>query len=60
MSEFIFRGKITLDGVEFFITAKTLAEARKKAVLGHYDGYEAVLAEAVDWTIDHNSGEENI
>lgn len=40
MPEFIAKGTITLNGVDFFITAANKEEAILKAERGEYDDYE--------------------
>lgn len=52
MPEFIFRGQVTLRGVEFFIQAKNKMLAKKAAKLGHYDSYDIGAAETTDWEIE--------
>ena len=50
MPEFIVRGRVTYDGVEFFVTAKNSQEAIEKAKAGEYHNLETHCAEVVDWT----------
>jgi hypothetical protein len=59
MPEYIFRGRVELDGVDFFISAETPLEAVKKAKAGDYDRYEADGAEMVNCEIDPLTGQDN-
>lgn len=59
MAEWIFKGSIRLDGVEFRITADTETEAIAKAKAGDYDDYDEMGAATADWEIDPGSCELN-
>ena len=59
MAEWIFRGSMRLEGVEFRITADSEAEAIAKAKTGDYDDYDDRGAVTVDWDIDPATGELN-
>jgi hypothetical protein len=56
MPQFIFTGRMTLNGVEFYIEAEDLADACKKAKAGEYEHYEAAVAEISNWYIHPDSG----
>lgn len=49
MPKFICTGKVTLNGVIFYIEAKDETEATKKAAAGDWVDYETSGAETVDW-----------
>jgi hypothetical protein len=59
MPEFIARGTIELQGVDFFITAETIEDARRKAAAGEYDHYEDNGASAMSCEIKVSTVEEN-
>lgn len=59
MAEFIFRGTVTLDGVDFFIEADDLGAAKARAKAGDYDRREDNGAAVVDWHIDAETGQAN-
>ena len=52
-------GRIELSGVDFFIEADTLEEAKEKAKRGEYEFYEDNGAEAINWTIKPSTVESN-
>lgn len=45
------KGRVTLEGVTFYILADTLDEAKEKARRGEYTDYDALGAETSDWEI---------
>lgn len=51
MAQWVFTGSIRLDGVSFYITAETEAEAIAKAKIGDYDEYDEQGATTADWEI---------
>jgi hypothetical protein len=59
MTQWLFKGSLRLDGVDFIITADTKDEAIAKAKSGDYDEYDEMGATAADWEIDPASGELN-
>jgi hypothetical protein len=59
MNEFIMTGRLTLEGVVFYVTAENRANALDKAARGDYDSYDTDQADVVDWRISPNSIEEN-
>ena len=56
--QFIVRGRLTLDGVDFVVQAKDSQEAIEKAKAGEWLEWVTDGAEAVDWKI-RNEAEEN-
>lgn len=46
-----FVGRVTLDGVVFFIDAPSKTAALEAVRSGKFDEYEVAGAETVDWTI---------
>jgi hypothetical protein len=59
MPEYHFTGTATLRGVDFYITADTLEDARAKAARGEIDFSEEDAAEMYDFNITLSSGKEN-
>jgi hypothetical protein len=57
--EFIAKGRLTFIGVDFYIDADTLAEARQKCVDGSYRSYDLSSAEVEDCDIRRTTLEEN-
>lgn len=57
--EWIFRGRVTLEGVQFFITADSEDEAIERARKGDFDDRDDGGGESVDWHIDVDSIELN-
>ncbi len=51
MPEFFAQGRITLEGVIFYIDAVDEAEAREKAAKGLYRTYNPDDAGVVDWKV---------
>lgn len=56
--EFIVRGRVTFDGVDFFVMAKDSQEAIEKVKAGEWVSLETQSAEVVDWTA-RNEAEAN-
>lgn len=56
MPIFWFKGRVTLDGVDFEIEAETLEQAKELARRGEHDEADWVGAEMVDWTIRPDTG----
>jgi hypothetical protein len=59
MPEFVFTGRLTLRGVDFFIKAETLEEAKKLARDGVYGYHETAGSIVSDVYIDAATGQEN-
>lgn len=59
MPEYIFKGKLTLDGVNFYITADNEKAAKEKARNGDFDDLEILGASSSDREIDPDSIELN-
>ena len=59
MTEYVFTGEARLRGVEFYIVADTLEEAKARAKRGEQDSIEDYNAEMYDWKISVESGKEN-
>ena len=59
MTEFTFKGQITLEGVIFYVKADSMFDALQKAQAGVYDSYDVKQAETVDWDINPNTVEIN-
>lgn len=59
MAVWIFKGSLRLDGVDFFISAETEAEAIAKAKAGEYDEHDEMGATTADWSIDPGTIEPN-
>lgn len=57
--EYIFKGKLELDNVDFYITASSEEEAREIAKSGTWDSWDVQGASSINWTIDADSGESN-
>lgn len=57
--EYIFTGSVELRGVQFFVKAKSLDEARQKARGGDYEEYETQCAETVNWEINPKTAKVN-
>lgn len=57
--EYIFRGKLSLSGVEFYITANSEEEAIAKARDGDWHDYDTLGASSEDCNIDLGSCELN-
>jgi hypothetical protein len=49
MKEFVLTGRMTLERVTFYVSAKTLEGALARAANGDFDGFEIDAAESVDW-----------
>ncbi len=49
--EYICRGRLTLDGVQFIIEASSLQEARLKAIRGEWSDYDIGGASGADWEL---------
>jgi len=60
MKEFVLKGRLTLERVTFYVSAKTLEGALARAADGDFDGYETDLAQSVDWHIVLASIEDNV
>jgi hypothetical protein len=59
MSRFIFKGSVTLNGVDFYINADDARDAIKKARNGEFEFYETDGAETVDLEINAGTCEPN-
>lgn len=59
MPEYHFTGKASVHGVDFYINANTLEEAKARAKRGEADLVEDDAAEMYDWEIDDTSGHVN-
>lgn len=59
MPEYHFTGTATLRGVDFYINADSLEEAKKMAADGKYEFLEIDAAEKSDFSIDPKTGAEN-
>ena len=59
MKEFVLKGRLTLERVTFYVSAKTLEGALARAVNGDFDGYDTDPAESVDCHVALASIEEN-
>jgi hypothetical protein len=59
MREYHFTGKVTLTGVDFYITADTIQEARRAARRGDFDRSNDGKAWWDGYEIDDISGQEN-
>jgi len=59
MTTFIFQGSLTRNGVDFFIEADSLEEAKTKARLGKYEDRDDSCADSVDWDIWPETGVAN-
>jgi hypothetical protein len=59
MPEFVFTGRLTLRGVDFFIEAETLEEAERLALTGAYGFHETAGSVVTDIYIDATTGQEN-
>ena len=47
MKEFVLKGRLTLERVTFYVSAKTLEGALARAANGDFDGYETDVAQAL-------------
>lgn len=59
MKEFICTGSIELRGVQFFIKAETLEEAKKKAEEGEFESFDSDGADTTDWHMNPRTVEVN-
>jgi hypothetical protein len=59
MKDFVLKGRLTLERVTFYVSAKTLEGALARAVNGDFDGYDTDAAESIDWRVALASIEEN-
>ena len=59
MKEFVAKGQLTLDGVEFYLFAKNKEDARQRFAAGEYEAFDEDQASVVDASIDATSIEEN-
>jgi hypothetical protein len=59
MKEFVLKGRLTLERVTFYVSAKTLEGALARAANGDFDGYDTDAAESVNWHMALASIEEN-
>ena len=59
MKEFVLKGRLTLERVTFYVSAKTLEGALARVVNGDFDGYDTDAAESIDWRVALASIEEN-
>ena len=48
MKKFVIKGRLTLERVTFYISAKTLEGALARAVNGDFDGYDTDAAESIE------------
>jgi hypothetical protein len=53
--QFTCTGRLTLEGVTFFITAKSETEAQEKAKAGVWDDYDIAGSSSADWSLDADS-----
>lgn len=60
MGEYIFKGTLDLEGVEFFVEAENEEEALAKAKRGEWASYEISGASSVDCSLDPDTIEENV
>jgi hypothetical protein len=51
MKEFVLKGRLTLERVTFYVSAKTLEGAVARVVNGDFDGYDTDAAESIDWRV---------
>jgi hypothetical protein len=59
MPEYIFKGRMTLEGVTFFVEAENEEEAKFKASCGQYEYCEHDGASACDWSLHVSTCELN-
>lgn len=59
MPEFLFTGTARMKGLDFYIEAPSLADAKRKAKAGEFDHAVESFGEMVDWEIDDASGRLN-
>jgi len=59
MKEFVLEGRLTLERVTFYVSAKTL-DALARAANGDFDGYETDAAQSIDCHMVLASIEDNI
>ena len=59
MPEYLFRGRLELNGVIFTVNAENEEEARAKAKTGDYSEWDISGAEGVNWTLDPATCEAN-
>jgi hypothetical protein len=59
MREFVLKGRLTLETVTFYVSAKTLEGALARAADGDFDRYETDSAQSVDWHMVLASIEDN-
>lgn len=59
MRQYLMQGRVTLEGVDFFVTANSEQEAFDKVSAGQWHTYEIDAASMVDWTILRSSVEPN-
>lgn len=57
--EFTCRGRLTLEGVTFFIEASDREEAMEMARKGQWRDWEIVRAGSVDWRLDASTITDN-
>jgi hypothetical protein len=60
MKEFVLEGRLTLERVTFYVSAKTLEGALARAANGDFDGYETDAAQSIDCHMVLASIEDNI
>src|SRR6202030_1117907 len=51
MKEFVLKGRLTLERVTFYVSAKTLEGALARAVNRDFDGYDTDAAASIDWRV---------
>ena len=59
MKEFFAKGRLTLDGVDFYLFAKNKEDARQRFASGEYAAFDADRAATADAEINATSVEEN-
>ena len=59
MKEFVAKGRLTLDGVDFYLFAKNKEDARQRFIAGEYAAINTDGTTAEDAEIDASSVEEN-
>lgn len=51
LRQFTCRGRLTLDGVTFILSAASLEEARALAAAGTWEEWDITGAEGIDWVL---------
>lgn len=58
LRSFTCRGRLTLDGVTFTLSAASLEEARALAAAGTWEDWDVTGAENIDWVLRPSTVEE--